>query len=57
MQANVLNQIASLMLSKKFMKGSIAYVSLDKKGELVVEAKKPKKIPSPLTHDEVVAKK
>jgi hypothetical protein len=37
------------MLTKKFMKGSIAEVSLDKKGELQVEAKKPRKIPSPLT--------
>jgi hypothetical protein len=37
------------MLLKKFVKGGIAEVSLDKKGELVVEAKKPRKIPSPLT--------
>ncbi len=48
MQTTILNQVASLMLTKKFMKGGIAYVSLDKKGEILVEAKKPKKIPSPL---------
>jgi ATP-dependent Clp protease ATP-binding subunit ClpB len=49
MQTHVLNKIASLMLLKKFAKGSIAEVSLDKKGEIVVEAKKPRKIPSPLS--------
>lgn len=48
MQSVVLNKIAQLMLTKKFMKGGIACVSLDKKGEIVVEAKKPKKILSPL---------
>ncbi|MEN9881413.1 MAG: hypothetical protein RLZZ308_596 [Candidatus Parcubacteria bacterium] len=57
MQTTILNKIASLMLTKKFAKGSIAYVSLDKKGELIVEAKKPKKIPSPLTHEEIIRKK
>jgi ATP-dependent Clp protease ATP-binding subunit ClpA len=56
MQTHILNQIASLMLAKKFAKGSIAEVSLDKKGELVVEAKKPKKIPSPLTQEELMTK-
>lgn len=49
MQTHILNKIASLMLSKKFTKGSIAEVSLDKKGEIVVEAKKPRKIPSPMS--------
>jgi len=48
MQTHILNQIASLMLSKKFAKGSIAEVLLDKKGEIVVDIKKPKKILSPL---------
>lgn len=51
MQASILNQIATLMLSKKFMKQGIAYVSLDKKGEIVVEVRKPKKIPSPLNSE------
>lgn len=48
MQTHILNKIASLMLMKKFAKGGVAEVSLDKKGELVLEAKKPRKIPSPL---------
>lgn len=48
MQTHILNQIASLMLSKKFAKGSIAEVSLDKKGEITIDIKKPKKILSPL---------
>jgi ATP-dependent Clp protease ATP-binding subunit ClpA len=48
LQTHILNQVASLMLSKKFMKGGIASVSMDKKGELLVEAKKPRKIPSPI---------
>ncbi len=56
-QTQILNQVASLMLSKKFTKGSIAAVSLDKKGEIVVEAKKPKKIPSPITKKDLVTKK
>lgn len=56
-QTNILNQVASLMLSKKFMKEGIAAVTLDKKGEILVEAKKPKKIPSPITHEELAAKK
>ncbi len=47
-QTNILNKIATLMLSKKFTKGGIAHVSLDKKGEIVVESKRAKKIPSPL---------
>ncbi|HCC05914.1 TPA: type VI secretion system ATPase TssH [Candidatus Nomurabacteria bacterium] len=48
MQSVVLNKIAQLMLTKKISKGGIACVSLDKKGEIEVEAKKPKKILSPL---------
>jgi hypothetical protein len=44
------------MISKKFTKGGIAEVRLQK-GELAVEAKKPKKIPSPLSKEEVVRKK
>lgn len=51
MQTHILNQIATLMLTKKFVKDGIAYVTLDKKGEVVVEARKAKKIPSPLTSD------
>lgn len=57
MQTHILNQIATLMLTKKFMKDGIAYVSLDKKGEIFVEAKKAKKILSPLTKEELTAKK
>ena len=57
MQTQILNKIASLMLTKKFMKGGIAEVSIDKKGEIVVEAKKPKKIPSPLNAELREAKK
>jgi ATP-dependent Clp protease ATP-binding subunit ClpB len=57
MQTHILNKIASLMLSKKFMKGGIAQVELDKKGEIMVEAKKPQKIPSPIQKEELVAKK
>jgi ATP-dependent Clp protease ATP-binding subunit ClpB len=49
MQTTILNQIATMMLTKKFVKHGIAAVTLDKKGEIVVEAKKPKKIPSPLS--------
>ena len=56
-QTHILNKIASLMLTKKFLKGGIAEVSLDKKGEIVVEAKKPKKIPSPIQSSELAAKK
>ncbi len=37
-----------MMLSKKFSKGSIAEVGVDKKGEIVVEVKKPPKILSPI---------
>ncbi len=48
-QTVVLNKVAQLMLSKKFMKGGVAEVSLDKKGEIVVEAKRPNKIPSPIS--------
>ncbi len=57
MQTHILNKVATMMLSKKFMKGSVAYVDLDKKGELQVEARKPKKIVSPMTKKEVMTKK
>ncbi len=57
MQTHILNKIANLMLSKKFMKGGIAHVSLDKKGEIEVEARKAPKIPSPMTKREVMTKK
>jgi ATP-dependent Clp protease ATP-binding subunit ClpB len=56
-QTHILNKIATLMLTKKFVKGGIASVELDKKGEVIVEAKKPKKIPSPLMQQEMAAKK
>lgn len=56
-QTHILNKIATLMLTKKFMKGGIASVSMDKKGEITVEAKKPRKIPSPITHEELARKK
>ncbi len=56
-QTHILNKIAALMLSKKFMKGGIAEVSLDKKGEIVIEAKKPKKIPSPIQSEELAKSK
>jgi ATP-dependent Clp protease ATP-binding subunit ClpB len=57
MQTHILNSVASLMLSKKFAKGSIAHIFVGKKGDIEVEALKPKKIPSPLTHNEIVRKK
>ncbi len=57
MQTYILNSIATLMLTKKFAKGGIAHIFLNKKGEIEVEALKPKKIPSPLTPSDVVAKK
>jgi ATP-dependent Clp protease ATP-binding subunit ClpB len=47
-QNSILNKVASLMLTRKFAKGGIASVSLQK-GELTIEAKKPRKIPSPLS--------
>lgn len=47
-QNNLLNKIAGFILLRKFMKGGIASVTMHK-GELLIEAKKPKKIPSPLT--------
>lgn len=56
MQTHILNAIASMMLSKKFVKGGIASVSLDKKGELYIEAKKPKKIVSPISASELAKK-
>lgn len=56
-QTQILNQVASLMLSKKFGKGAIAAVSLDKKGEITVDVKKPKKIVSPITKKELMTKK
>jgi ATP-dependent Clp protease ATP-binding subunit ClpB len=57
MQNHILNAIASLMLSKKFAKGSTARIFVGKKGDIEVEALKPKKIPSPLTQKEVMTKK
>jgi ATP-dependent Clp protease ATP-binding subunit ClpB len=57
MQTHILNPVAGLMLSKKFMKGGIAHVSLDKKGEITVEARKPAKIPSPISKPAAMAKK
>ena len=58
MQTHILNNIALLILSKKFVKGSIAHVSLNKKGEIEVDARKPKKIPSPISgHKESVMNK
>lgn len=56
-QTHVLNAIASLMLSKKFAKGAVAHISVGKKGEIDVEAQKPKKIPSPLSHKDIMTKK
>ncbi len=56
MQTVILNKVAQLMLSKKFMKGGIAVVTVDKKGEIQVEAKRPQKIKSPLTKEDVMEK-
>ncbi len=56
-KTHILNSIAALMLSKKFAKGGIAHIFVNKKGEIEVEALKPKKIPSPLTHKDIVTKK
>ncbi len=47
-QNSILNKVATLMLTRKFAKSGIASVSL-LKGELTIEAKKPRKIPSPLS--------
>ncbi len=47
-QNSILNKVATLMLSRKFMKGGIAEVAMSK-GELSIEARKPRKIPSPIT--------
>jgi ATP-dependent Clp protease ATP-binding subunit ClpB len=57
MQTHILNKIASLMLSKKITKGSVAHISLDKKEEIVVEVRKPRKIASTITSPRMVAKK
>ena len=57
MQTNILNKVAQFILLKKFAKGSSAVVTVDKKGEIVVEVKRPKKIPSPITQAQAVAKK
>jgi ATP-dependent Clp protease ATP-binding subunit ClpA len=57
MQTNILNKIATLMLAKKFTKGGVAEVIFDKRGEIEVVAKKPQKIVSPLSKEDVVAKK
>ena len=56
LQNQVLNKVASLMISKKFTKGGIAEVKMVK-GELVIEAKKAKKIVSPLSKEAVMGKK
>jgi ATP-dependent Clp protease ATP-binding subunit ClpB len=56
LQNQVLNKVASLMIGKKFTKGGIAEVKMVK-GELVIDAKKPKKIVSPLSKAEVMGKK
>jgi len=56
-QTHILNSVATLMLTKKFVKGGVADVALDKKGEITVEAKRPKKIPSPVTARSAVRKK
>ena len=55
-QTNILNQVASLMLSKKFLKGGVASVCLDKKGDIIVEAKRPPKIPSTIARPHTVTK-
>ena len=57
MQTHILNSVASLMLTKKFVKGGIAHIFVSKKGEIEVEALRPKKIPSPLTQKQVMTKK
>ncbi len=56
LQNQVLNKVASLMIGKKFVKGGIAEVKIVK-GELIIDAKKPKKIVSPLSKHEVIGKK
>ena len=57
MQTHILNAIASMMLSKKIGKGCTAFVALNKKSEIEVEARKPKKIPSTIMTKEKVLKK
>ena len=57
MQNHILNSIASLMLSKKFMKGGVAFVTANKKGEIEVEAKKASKILSSISNREMLTKK
>ncbi len=52
-QTNILNKIAQLMLTKKFNKGGVAEVTL-KKDEIIVEAKRTGKIPSPLSREQVI---
>jgi ATP-dependent Clp protease ATP-binding subunit ClpB len=54
MQSTILNKVATLMLAKKFVKNGIAFVSVDKNKSIAVEAKKAKKIPSPLTKEELM---
>ena len=56
-QTHILNTVATLMLTKKFVKGGVADVTLDKKGEITVEAKRPKKIPSLVTARSAIQKK
>jgi ATP-dependent Clp protease ATP-binding subunit ClpA len=57
MQTTILNQVASFMLSKKFVKGGVAAVTIDRKGDIVVEAKRPPKIVSPLAPSPTMTKK
>jgi ATP-dependent Clp protease ATP-binding subunit ClpB len=56
MQTTILNKVALLMLAKKFVKGGVAHVYLDKKGELEVDAKRTRKIPSTIVTGERVEK-
>lgn len=57
MQTTILNQVASLMLTKKFVKGGVAAVTLDRKGDITVEAKRPPKIISPISTTPTMTKK
>ena len=56
-QTHILNEIAKLMLVKKFNKGEVAEVTLDKSGDIVVVSKKRGKIVSPLTKSGVITNK
>ena len=57
MQTHILNKVALYMLEKKFQKGGIAYVYLDKKGEIDVEPKRPPKVPSNVAPRSTIVKK